>query len=69
MKMHLIATNLWEVVDVGVTFPTKERVLTPKEAHNFRQNVQAIAMLVSSLAPDEFNKVNGREISKDIWES
>jgi hypothetical protein len=68
MKMHLIAANLWEVVDVGVAFPIQERDITLEEAHNFRQNVQAVAMLVSSLAPVEFNKVNGREIAKDIWE-
>ena len=68
MKMHLIAANLWEVVDVGVTLPTKEREITLEEALNFHQNAQAIATLVSSLAPDEFNKVNGREIAKDIWE-
>jgi len=68
MKMHLIAANLWEVVDVGVIFPTKDREITPKEAHTFHQNAQAVAILVSSLAPDEFNKVNGREVAKDIWE-
>ena len=66
--MHLIAANLWEVVDVGVTFPTEDREITPEEAHTFRQNAQAVAILVSSLAPDEFNKVNGREVAKDIWE-
>ena len=33
MKMHLIAANLWEVVDVGVIFPTKEREITLEEAH------------------------------------
>jgi hypothetical protein len=56
------------VVDVGLTFPTEEREITLEEAHNFCQNAQAVAMLVSSLALNEFNKVNGREITKDIWE-
>jgi hypothetical protein len=68
MKMHLIATNLWEVVDVGVTFPTDDRDITLEEAHYFCQNAQAVAMLVSSLASDEFNKVNRREVAKDIWD-
>jgi hypothetical protein len=68
MKMHLVAAGVWEVVDVGVTFPTEDRDITPEEAHYFRQNAQAIAMLVLSLAPDEFNKVNGREVAKDIWD-
>jgi hypothetical protein len=68
MKMHLIAARLWEVVDVGVTFPTDEdREITSEEVHVLYQNAQAIALLVSSLGPDEFNKVNGRESAKKIW--
>ena len=67
MKMHLIAARLWEVVDVGVMIPTDEdREITPEEAHNFHQNAQAVALLVSSLASDEFNKVNGKESAKEI---
>ena len=53
MKMHLIAARLWEVVDVGVMIPTDEdREITPEEVHNLHQNAQAVALLVSSLAPD-----------------
>jgi hypothetical protein len=68
MKMHLIAIRLGEVVDVGVMFPTDEdREITPEEVHTLHQNAQVIALLVSSLGPDEFNKVNGRESAKEIW--
>jgi hypothetical protein len=39
MKMHLIAARLWEVVEVGVIFPTDEdREITPEEVHNLYQN-------------------------------
>jgi hypothetical protein len=68
MKMHLVTAGLLEVLDVGVIFPTEDRDITTKEAHYFCQNAQAIAMLVSSLASDEFNKENGREVAKDIWD-
>ena len=65
MKMHLIAARLWEVVDVGVMISTDEdREITLEEVHNLHQNAQAIALLVSSLAPDEFRKVNGIESAK-----
>ena len=37
--------------------------------HNRHQNTQAIALLVSSLAPDEFRKVNGMESAKQIWDT
>jgi hypothetical protein len=67
MKMHLIAVRFWEVVDVGVMIPTDEdREITPEEVHNLHQNAQAVALLVSSLGSDEFNKVNGRESAKEI---
>ena len=67
MKMHLIAARLWEVVEVGVIFPTDEdREITLEEVHNLHQNAQAIALLVSSLSPDEFRKVNGMESAKQI---
>jgi hypothetical protein len=67
MKMHLIAARLWKVVDVGVTFPTDEdREITMEEVHVLYQNAQVVALLVSSLGPDEFNKVNGRESAKEI---
>jgi hypothetical protein len=67
MKMHLIATRLWEVVDVGVMIPTDEdREITLEEVHNLHQNAQVVALLVSSLDPDEFNKVNERESAKEI---
>ena len=70
MKMHLIATRLWKVVDVGVMIPTDEdREITLEKAFNLHQNAQAVSLLVSSLGPDEFNKVNGIESAKQIWEA
>jgi hypothetical protein len=70
MKMHLIAARLWEVVEVGVIFPTDEDIeITPEEVHNLHQNAQAVAMLVSSLAPDEFRKMNGMESANLIWDT
>ena len=37
--------------------------------HNLHQNAQAVALLVSSLALDEFRKVNGMESAKQIWDT
>ena len=50
--------------------PTNEdREITPEEVHNLHQNAQAIALLVLSLAPDEFRKVNGIRSAKKIWDT
>ena len=68
--MHLIVARLWEVVDVGVMIPTDEdREITSEEVHNLHQNAQAVALLVSSLGPDEFRKVNKMESAKQIWDT
>ena len=70
MKMHLISARLWEVVEVGVMIPTDEdREITPKEAFNLHQNAQAISLLVTSLGPDEFDKVNGMESAKQVQDT
>ena len=54
-----------EVVDVVVMIPTDEdREITLEEVHNLHQNAQTVALLVSSLGPDEFRKVNGMESAK-----
>ena len=67
MKMHVIATRLWEIVDVSVMIPTdEEREITPEEAFNLHQNAQVVSLLVSSLGANEFNKVNGMESAKQI---
>ena len=68
--MHLIAARLWKVMDVGVMIPTNEdREITLEEVHNLYQKAQAVALLVSSLSPDEFRKANGMESAKQIWDT
>ena len=57
-------------MDVGVMIPTdKDREITLEEVHNLYKNTQAVALLVSSLSPDEFRKVNGMESAKQIWDT
>ena len=68
--MHLIATRLWEVVKVGVMIPIDEdREITLEEAFNLHQNAQAVSLLVTSLAPNQFAKVNGMESAKQVWDT
>ena len=70
MKMHLISARLWEVVEVGVMIPTDEdREIILEEAFNLHQNAQAVSLLVMSLTPDEFAKVNGMESAKQVWDT
>src|SRR6266540_7499910 len=71
MKMHLIALHpsLWEVVNVGVRMLKNGEDMTPEMMVDLHQNAQATSVIVSSLSQEEFNKVNGLEVAKDIWDT
>ena len=71
MKMHLIALHpsLWEVVNVGVRMPKNGEDMTPEMMVDLHRNAQATSVIVSSLSQEEFNKVNGLEVAKDIWDT
>src|SRR5438132_5892457 len=71
MKMHLIALHpsLWEVVNVGVRMPMNGEDMTPEMMVDLHRNSQATSVIVSSLSQEEFNKVNGLEVAKDIWDT
>src|SRR5438132_12545105 len=71
MKMHLIALHpsLWEVVNVGVRMPKNGEDMTPEMMVDLHRNAQATSVIVSSLSEEEFNKVNGLEVAKDIWDT
>src|SRR6266542_827251 len=71
MKMHLITLHqsLWEVVNVGVRMPKSEEEMTPEIMVDLHRNAQATSVILSSLRQEEFNKVNGLEVAKDIWDT
>src|SRR5205809_6251170 len=71
MKMHLIALHpsLWEVVNVGDRMTKNGEDMTPKMMVDLHRNSQATSVIVSSLSQEEFNKVNGLEVAKDIWDT
>src|SRR6266540_282726 len=71
MKMHLIALHpsLWEVVNVGVQMPKSGEEMTPEMMIDLHRNAQATSVILSSLGQEEFYKVNGLEVSKEIWDT
>src|SRR5207244_110773 len=71
MKLHLIALHpsLWEVVNVGVRMPTSDDEVSLEMMLDLHRNAQAASVILASLSQEEFNKVNGLEITKDIWDT
>jgi hypothetical protein len=70
MKAHLtgLSLELWNIVCVGFDDPEDFRNLTPSDRCNIRRNAQGTSILLSALNAQEYNRVSGLEIAKEIWD-
>jgi hypothetical protein len=70
MKAYLtgLSLELWNIVCVGFDDPEDFRNLTPSDHRNIRRNAQATNRLLSALNAQEYNRVSGLEIAKEIWD-
>jgi hypothetical protein len=71
MRMHLISLSpsVWNIVHVGVDFLNKDEELDFEQLQQIHRNAQACSVLLSLLEKDEFDRVNGLEKGKDIWDT
>jgi hypothetical protein len=71
MKMHQISLNLsiWTIMRTEVEFSYENEELDFEQFQQIHRNAQASSMLLSSLEKDEFDRVNGLEEAKDIWDT
>jgi hypothetical protein len=71
MKMHLISLNpsVWTIVPTDVDFQDENEKLDFEQHQQIHRKAQATSVLLSSLEKDEFDRVNGLEKAKDIWDT
>jgi hypothetical protein len=71
MKAYLtgLSLELWNIVCVGFDDPEDFGNLTPRDRRNIKRNSQATSILLSALSAQEYNRVNGLEIAKEIWDT
>jgi hypothetical protein len=71
MKAYLtgLSLELWNIVCVGFDDPEDFANLTPRDRRNIKRNAQATSILLSALSAQEYNRVNGLEIAKEIWDA
>jgi hypothetical protein len=69
MKNYLysISLEIWQVVCDGVDFLDDDEQPTPNQLQNIHRNAQAISILTSSIGKEEFNRVDGLDVAKDVW--
>ncbi|XP_066166983.1 uncharacterized protein [Oryza sativa Japonica Group] len=71
MKLNLISLHpsIWKVVCTGVDVPHDDMELTSEQEQLIHRNAQASNAILSALSPEEFNKVDGSEEAKEIWDT
>jgi hypothetical protein len=66
---NLTQSEFWNIVRGGVDFPDKDEELDFEQLQQIHRNAQACSVLLSSLEKVEFDRVNGIEKAKDIWDT
>jgi hypothetical protein len=71
MKMHLISLNpnVWKVIGTGIEFPKPKETLGYDQLQQIYYNAQAVNAFLSALEKDEFDRVDGLEKAKEIWDT
>jgi hypothetical protein len=71
MKMHLISLNpnVWKVIGTGVEFPKPKETLSYDQLQQIHYNAQDVNVLLSTLEKDEYDRVDGLEKAKEIWDT
>ncbi|XP_025822376.1 uncharacterized protein LOC112898224 [Panicum hallii] len=54
---------------IGFDDPEDPNNLTPRDIRSIHRNAQATSVVLSSLSAEEYNKVIGLEIAKEIWDT
>jgi hypothetical protein len=70
MMMHLISLgpSVWNIVCIGVDFLDMDEESDFEQLQQIHRN-EVCSVLLSSLEKDEFDRVNGLEKAKDIWDT
>jgi hypothetical protein len=65
--LYSISSEVWQVVCDGIDFSDDDEQPTPDQLQKIHRNAQAISILTSSIDKEEFNRVDGLDVAKDVW--
>jgi hypothetical protein len=65
--VYSISPEVWQFVCDGVDFPDEDEQPTLDQLQKIHRNAQAISILTSSVDKEEFNRVDGLDVAKDMW--
>jgi hypothetical protein len=67
--LYSISPKVWQVVCVGVDFLDEDEQPTSDQLQKIHRNAQAISILTSSVGKEEFNRMDGLDVTKDVWDT
>jgi hypothetical protein len=69
MKNYLysISPKVWQVVCDCVDFLNDDEQPTSDQLQKIHHNAQVIFIITSSIDKEEFNRVDGLDVAKDVW--
>jgi hypothetical protein len=67
--LYSISPEVWQVVCDCVEFLDEDEHPTADQLQKIHRNAQAISILTSSIDKEEFNRVDGLDVAKDVWNS
>jgi hypothetical protein len=65
--LYSISSEVWQVVCDNVEFLDEDEQPTADQLQRIHHNAQAISILTSSIDKEEFNRVDGLDVVKDVW--
>jgi hypothetical protein len=69
MKNYLysISPKAWQVACDGVDFPDEDEQPTSEQLQKIHHNAHEISILTSLVDNEEFNLIDGLDVTKDVW--
>jgi hypothetical protein len=64
--LHSLHPEVWQLICDGIDFPDEDEQLTLDQLQKIHCNAQAISVLSSSVDKEEFNHVDGLDLTKDV---
>jgi hypothetical protein len=65
--LYSLHPEVWQVVCDGVDFLDEDEQPTLDQLQKIHRNAQVIFILTSTVDKEDFNRVDGLDLAKDVW--
>jgi hypothetical protein len=65
--LYSIHLEVWQIVCDGVDFSDEDEQPTSDQLQKIHRNAEVITILISSVDKEEFNRMDGLDVAKNVW--